>query len=416
MTKPALTAASATAGSAESRYRELRSALHSFHRMSARFTGKTPTGLAQDREAVWAAVDPWLPLAQQRLSEAERSPSDQARWRTIIQEASRPATKADMLPQPDMVLLVSAARRLLRTLMEAERPGPTVHEIAERARRAIRDGDYPSGSTLPLRRLAQDTAATTPERVELALLDLQDEGLVTVSHSRRTRVTVNAVHQSRPEQIAAWLRFLVRSGVYPPGTALPGLQTLARSLVSSTPDVVSALRLLADEDVLVARQGRRCAVRTVLPFPVAEPPRLDGLARKLRDRATPGPPPTDDTVLAACRQTHAWWSSRAIPPRREVDVHVATLITACAGLVDQASTRPFGHRDMQALLRQTAVTALTEQPTDEWERTWRSACLGALVRDLHLLHTAPLPQLQDPAATPQVTADLRAGHQLGPST
>ncbi|MFK0120138.1 GntR family transcriptional regulator [Streptomyces sp. NPDC090994] len=416
MTRPALTPASAATGLAESRYRELRRALHSLHSKSARFTGQTPAGLARDRETVWAAIDPWLPLAQQRLREAEHSPCDQARWRTNIQEASRPATKDCILPQPDMVLLVSAARRLLRALMEAERPGPGVHEIAERIRRAIHDGDYPSGSTLPLRRVAQDTAATTLERVELALQDLQCEGLVTISPSRRTRVTGSTVTQSRPEQIAVWLRFLIRSGVYPPGTALPCLQTLARSLVSSTPDVVSALRLLADQQVLAVRHGRRPVVRTTLPFPVANPPDLDGLTRELRERAAPGPPPTAETVLAACRQTHAWWSSRAFPPRREVDVHFTTLITACAGLVDQAITRPFGHRDMQALLRQTAVTALTAQPTAEWERTWRSACLGALVRDLHLLHTTPRPQLQAPAAASPVTADLRAGHQLGPST
>ncbi|MEU4659493.1 GntR family transcriptional regulator [Streptomyces sp. NPDC023723] len=384
--------------------------------MSARFTGQTPSGLARDREAVWAAVDPWLPLAEQRLKQAERSPSDQARWRTNMREASRPDADADCLPQPDMVLLVSAARRLLRDLLEAEKPGPNVHEIAERVRRAIRDGDYPSGSTLGLRRVAQDTAATTLERVELALHDLQGEGLVTISPTRRTRVTGQATHHSRPEQIADWLHFLIRSGVYPPGTALPCLQTLARSLVTSPPEVVSALRLLADQQVLVVRHGRRAAVRATLPFPVAQPPDLDDLARKLRARAAPGPPPPAETVLAACRQTHAWWSSRVIPPPRIVDLRVHILLTACAGLVPLTAPQLPPSRDTQALLRQAAVTALASQPADESERTWRAACLGALVRHLHLLHTTPRPQPQAPATAPPVTANPCAGHPLGTPT
>ncbi|WP_437009894.1 GntR family transcriptional regulator [Streptomyces sp. enrichment culture] len=381
--------------------------------MSARFTGQTPSGLARAREAVWAAVDPWLPLAEQRRREAASSPSDEARWRTDIQQASRPDTEADSLPQPDMVLLVSAARRLLRDLLEAERPGPSVHEIAERVRRAIRDGDYPSGSTLPLRRVAQDTAAPTLNRVELALQDLQCEGLVTISPSWRTRVTGSTPHHSRPAQIADWLNILIRSGVYPPGTALPCLRTLARSLVSSPPDVVAALRLLAGQQVLVTRHNRRSSVRTTLPFPVAEPPHLDDLARELRARATPGPSPTAETVLAACQRTHAWWSCRATPPPQDVDLHVNILVTACSGL---ATTRHPGHRDMETLLRQTAVTALAEPPTDESARIWRAASLGALIRELHLLHTTPLPQPQKSATAPPVTTTSCTGPQLGPST
>ncbi|MGW0489080.1 hypothetical protein [Streptomyces olivaceus] len=399
-----------------SRELQLRSALQSLHRTTSRFTGRTPSGIARDREAVWAAVDRWLPLAQQRQREAEASPSDQARWHEILQAVRRPQTEEDDRPAQDMVLFVSAARRLLRALLEAERLGPNASAVADRVRRDIRNGVHSPGSTLGLHRIAESTAAPTLERVELALQDLQGEGLVTISPGRHTRVTGGTVHASRPQQIAAWLFFLIRSGVYPPGTHLPPLLPLSRSLVSSVPDTVSALRLLTAQKVLLARPGRRRAVCTAQPVLITEPPGLQDLVDEMRRRAAPNQPqPTPVTVLTACKQTHVWWSRRAIPNPQELDDRFKTLTTACANLVAQALDHSPGP-DVQAALRQAAVTALAEHPADVWERTWRAASLGALVRNLPLLILPPRPTQQTNGATATAAARHHDAHQLGPST
>ncbi|WP_345616702.1 hypothetical protein [Streptomyces ziwulingensis] len=282
-------------------------------------------------------------------------------------------------------------------------------------RHAIHDGIYPSGSLLSLRRIATDTAAPTLDRVETALRDLQGDGLVTISPSGRTRVAGSATRESRSEQIAAWLRFLIRSGVYPPGTVLPSQLVLARILVSSGPDVVGAQRLLADQQVLVARHGRRCSVRRVPAIPVDDPPVLADLVRALRARSAPGPQPTAEATLAACRQTHAWWSRRTIPPPRETADRTATLTAACADLVSRAALAHAQDQEVQAMLRHTAVTALAEHPEDGWEQTWRAACLGALVR-LLLLDTTPRLPSQTLTTAPPVETGTGSGSQLGTST
>jgi DNA-binding GntR family transcriptional regulator len=358
------------------------------HHRTARFAGRTPTGIAQDREIVWAVVDPWLPLAQQRLSEASDSPSDQARWQRLIKEAGRPACEHNSPLPKDLVLLVSAARQLLRALMDAERSGPRVHEIAATVRRAIQDRDYQPGSTLGLRRIAADTAAPSVERVALALQDLQSEGLVVIDSYRRTRVASGAAHTSRPEHIAAWLCFLIRSGVYPPSTALPNLRALARLLVCSSHTVTAALRLLVRQQVLAAPTGRRYRVCATPPFAVARPADLTGLVRDLRERTASDRAPTAEKALLACRQTQVWWSRRVMPPAQDIDDRVATLIAACATLVARIVPQLGDDQDLQALLRQATVTAAADQPTDTWERTWRAASLGALVRTLHRHATA----------------------------
>ncbi|MFC9543069.1 hypothetical protein ACFTXK_00225 [Streptomyces sp. NPDC056956] len=280
----------------------------SLQRAATRFTGHTDAGIERDRETIWKAVEPWLPLAAQRLSEAARSPSQQMHWRQMISAVRRPS--APCLARPDLVLLISAARRLLRALMEAERPGPGVSDIADRVRHAIHNGTYPSGSLLGASRIVAEIGAPTVERVDLALQDLQREGLITISPSKRVRVAGSALPEDRPQQIAAWLRFLIQSGVYPPQGALPRVQPLARGLVSSTPDVSLALHLLADQQVLLVGRGRRTTVHPAPPFPVAIPPDLDDLVRELNRRALPGVRLTGTDLQAVCSQARSWWSSR----------------------------------------------------------------------------------------------------------
>lgn len=356
----------------------------SLQRAATRFTGHTDAGIERDRETIWKAVEPWLPLAAQRLSEAARSPSQQMHWRQMINAVRRPS--APCLARPDLVLLISAARRLLRALMEAERPGPGVSDIADRVRHAIHNGTYPSGSLLGASRIVAEIGAPTVERVDLALQDLQREGLITISPSKRVRVAGSALPEDRPQQIAAWLRFLIQSGVYPPQGALPRVQPLARSLVSSTPDVSRALRLLADQQVLLVGRGRRTTVHPAPPFPVAIPPDLDDLVRELNRRALPGVRLTGTDLQAACSQARSWWSSRTMPPPGKADELFAMLVTAGARLTSQAVRHQhelLRDHDARTTLRQTAITALAKRPSDRWEQIWRAACLGVLVREIY---------------------------------
>ncbi|MEU4486607.1 GntR family transcriptional regulator [Streptomyces purpurascens] len=364
-------------------YRQLRSSLVSLQRATTQFTGQTRTGSDRDRETVWNTVEVWLPLAAQRLREAEHSPSQKAHWQAMIRAARRPDPTC--LPGPDLVLLVSAARRLMRALMEAERPGPSVSAIADTVRRAITDGAHPPGSLLGARRIATQVGAPTVERVDLALQDLQREGLLNISPSKRVRVVGRAQRAERPEQIAEWLRYLIQSGVYPPYTVLPPLQPLARSLVSSTPDVTEALRLLAKQHILLIRRGHRALVLPDPPFPTAAPPDLDDLILALTRRATPDEQLTATDVLAACTQTHSWWASRTLPPPDKADVLIATLTAAVTRLVSRAAEHHCQDPEVRTILRRAAVTALKERPSDRWEQIWRTACLGTLVRDLYQL-------------------------------
>lgn len=379
MTTPASTRSSLQSEGSQRtlRYSQVRTSLASLR--ASRFTGRTAAGIDRDREAIWNAVEPWLWLAEQRLREATRSPSQEAHWRELINAVRRPSSS--YLPRPDLVVLLGAARRLLHALMEAERPGPDVSDIADRVRHALDSGMYPPGSKLAASRIAEEASAPIG-RVDLALQDLQSEGLVTISPSKQVRVAGNVIGKDRPQQIAAWLRFLIQSGVYPPGSTLPRVRPLARSLVSPLADTAGALRLMADQQVLLVMRGQRPLVHPLPPFPVATLPELGDLVRELNRRAVPGVQPIGRHVLAACHQTHAWWSSRTMPPPDQADEAVGILITAGAHLVSHAARRYQANCDMQAKLRQTAVTALAERPSERWEHIWRAACLGALVRDL----------------------------------
>ncbi|MFD5454111.1 hypothetical protein [Streptomyces olivaceus] len=166
----------------------LKRSLMSVHRATRRFTDPTTAGIERDREILRTILDPWLPLADQRLREATRSPAQQQHWHELINTVRHPRTTCPA--SPGLFQLTTDARRLLRALMEAEHPGPNVADIADHIRQAIRDGTYPPGTLLAAGRLAADTQTPTPERLDLALQDLRHEGLVTLTPSHRIRVAL----------------------------------------------------------------------------------------------------------------------------------------------------------------------------------------------------------------------------------
>ena len=54
--------------------------------------------------------------------------------------------------------------------------------------------------------------------------------------------------------------------------------------------------------------------------------------------------------------------------------------------MSQAVRQHEGVQTVRTKLRQAALTALAERPTDRWEQIWRAACLGALVREIYQQH------------------------------
>ncbi|MEU8560568.1 GntR family transcriptional regulator [Streptomyces cyaneofuscatus] len=363
-----------------SKYQRLRAELGALQRTTARLTGDADTGA--DHEAIRAFMDPWLPSAEARLRDAGGSPSNRARWREIIAAARRPETDGET--GPDTVALGIAARHLLRALMEAERSGPSVPEIADRVRQSIASGEYAPGSLLSAGRIAADTgcSAASVQRAELALRDLQAEDLVTVSSSNRIRVAGSKEVVDRAVQIAAWLRLLIQAGVYPPASPLPARTLLSRALVSAPPDVTSALRQLDKEKVLVCLRGTRPVVRPEPPFLVASPPEMASLLSRLGVAALPDTDLSHTGIREICHRAHSWWHSR-ITPHPETLHHTVRALTAAAEyLIPLAVRRYPDDPEVHATLRRAAVTALAVCSPDSDSQIWRAACLGAAVLEI----------------------------------
>ncbi|MYR58057.1 GntR family transcriptional regulator, partial [Streptomyces sp. SID625] len=283
--------------------KQLRHAQGTLHRTIAHLDG-TGAALPRDRERVWAVVEPWLPLAQQRLREAEGSHRDQDRWQALIRAATRPGPEAPPAAAgPELVTVCNGARGLMRALLEAERPGPTAAGIAARLRRAIRSGHYPPGARLLRARITADVGDVPRDRIDLALHDLRDEGLVVIGASGGAR-TAGAVPDPAG-RAEAWLRFLIQCGVYPPGSPLPPAKVLGQSLATATHTMDRAVRSLAEQHIVVRPSAQAIHVHPEPPLTLTEPPELDVAARQLHHRTASSASsavPTGAQVLDACGQ------------------------------------------------------------------------------------------------------------------
>ncbi|MCX5094084.1 hypothetical protein OOK36_35525 [Streptomyces sp. NBC_00365] len=73
--------------------------------------------------------------------------------------------------------------------------------------------------------------------------------------------------------------------------------------------------------------------------------------------------------------------------------------------MSQAVRQHEGVQTVRTKLRQAALTALAERPTDRWEQIWRAACLGALVREIYQLNLTSnaRPEAEESLACPAPT-------------
>ncbi|ARF73775.1 hypothetical protein B7C62_17005 [Kitasatospora albolonga] len=369
-------------------YQELRTQLGLLQRTTRVVEFGPASDFSRVCETVRAIVAPWIPLAERRFGEAQGSPTASNRWRQAIDAARRvngdpPRTEADFLDAS------SASRALLRMLMEAERPGPGVAEIAARLREGIAAEVYLPGSVLPAARITAEFGCSPASivRVLLAMRDLESEGAV-VLRADRARVAGRRAPVDRPGQIADWLRHLIKAGVYPPCMTLPALTVLSRALASAAVDVTRALGILEGEGVLIRRTGVRPRVRPALPFPVSPPPSVEALLTRLDVVAPSDADLSTYGIGEACRRAHTWWSHRMNPPQSALDSATGALTAAVAHLVPLVMAQ---HSDgyVDAVVRRAAVSALAPPPGPE-ARLWRTACLSAAVRDLLHLSEPPV--------------------------
>ncbi|MFE6459237.1 GntR family transcriptional regulator [Streptomyces cinereoruber] len=321
-------------------------------------------------------MTPWLPTAQDLL-EATGSPSDRERWRRLVEEAQ----KAD---RSDFVAVSTAARILLRALLEASRPGPSVEEIADRLRRGIADGAYPPGSVLSRVRILRDVGLTkaSESRADRAFQDLVAEGLITISLSKRVQV---AGQGELPDQLALTtelLRALVVGGVYPPMSSLPTRPKLSQALATEKSITTRALRQLHDEGFLSVHRSAGSVVRPVAPVPVSAPPALEVLVGRLRSAASSGAPLTPADIRANCRSARAWWRQRSAPPAESLRRMRQVLVATAADLLPLAACRHPDDPSVHAVLRRTAVVALYDWPAELRIEVWRLACLATAVLEV----------------------------------
>ncbi|WP_051716999.1 GntR family transcriptional regulator [Streptomyces sp. NRRL F-5727] len=329
-----------------------------------------------DAEGVLQLVAPWLPVAEGRLQAAEGSPSDQARWQSLIDEV-RTSSEADF------VRASSAARLLLRELTEAFLPGPSVSEIADRVRRGIADGVLPPGTLLSRLRILADAGLTSASgtRVDLALQDLAADGLVVVRHSNQVLVA----GRKTCDQVtvaADLLRTLVSTGIYPPLSSLPGQQDLSRLLAAERPIVSRALHRLHEEGYLSVQPSRRAVVRPVPPVPVSGPPTLEDLVRRLRSAAPSGTNLDRAGLRKSCRRAKVWWHRRSAPDAESLREVRQSLVASAADLLPLAARRRPDAPDAHAVLGYTVTAALHDWPAEREIEVWRLACVATAVLDV----------------------------------
>jgi DNA-binding FadR family transcriptional regulator len=364
------------AAHAESREAALRAATRRFHHVTAPLKHAPVSRVVQGYHTVWDEVAPWMDLARQRLADAADSAADSARWLRLIATLTEPVgRKVEQPTFEGFLALCVVAGDLFKALLDAERPGPTVAELADQIHRAVKEERYWPGLELSVKRLAAEHRATK-ERVALALRDLSARGIVVLSPAGRASVPAPSGDADHPTEIARWLTTLVEHGVYPADGCLPPHGNLARSLVSSVSHVNTALRQLRRSGLLNVRSGGPATV-------AGAPARLVDIQSVITQaRSHPSVPATPARIRASATAARQWWLHRDAPPPEKAELLFRTLQGMTAALLPAApSLTALSPEAREAVLR-AAVTATAPLPGSPQERTWRTACLGAALLDV----------------------------------
>lgn len=171
-----------------------------------------------------------------------------------------------------------------------------------------------------------------------------------------------------------WLRNLIRTGVYPPGSPLPPRRELARVLAITEDLFEDTLGALSRERVVDRHRGR-----PIVAQPVAEARPFDlttvlaPLTHLPRPSGGPGP------LHTAARRSRSSWVARVRPPVPELDADIEVLR---AYVVHLAPLVHHQYPDSAPVVARAAVTAAEPLPHDDQQRLWRSALLAIAAQDL----------------------------------
>ncbi|MFE7133841.1 GntR family transcriptional regulator [Streptomyces sp. NPDC057638] len=364
--------------------------LQRLHRFGGPLAAGSIAGACRELDEVRRLTREWLPAARRCREDAARSPADTARWNDLIRAAENPSVARGEQKLTHLFVHLAGLRELLRAIAESTPPNSSVAALADRLRGLITTGHYPPGALLPLSGVAA-TLGTTSPRAQLVIADLLAENVVARRGSGYQVPDPDALTpDALPRHAAGLLRDLITAGVYPPGTPLPYIQSLARALAVRPPVVTAALLILSAEQTVIHHPGQRAQVVTGLRLPSAPPPAHRG------DADVPFDAEAADELVRTARR---WWHYRKRPGPADLHQCLTGLRDAAEHLLVLAGTgggslsRRRDKEDVRELALRTAYLLSAEPPDTADLRVWHTACLATAVSDL-LDRTAAFPPLQ----------------------
>uniref|UniRef100_A0AAU2JZS6 GntR family transcriptional regulator n=1 Tax=Streptomyces sp. NBC_00049 TaxID=2903617 RepID=A0AAU2JZS6_9ACTN len=314
----------------------------------------------------------WLPLARERAEAAAGSPSDTARWASLINDADQSDT--DLTTVAQIRAAAKAVHALLIALQNSAPPCPPVAEIAARIAAHVTSLRYAPGIQLSRETTAADLGVPAA-LVRLAFTDLSAAGVLASSHHR---TMVRGARDERPRRVrhlADRLLDQVAFGLYPPGCSLPGADELGDYCVSDVALVTEALRFLEHEGWIDRKRGRPALVLASAHL-LAPPGQIAALPR-----AEGGACPALAVVHHAMREAHNAWRHRRFLPPEEVVTRWESLREMAVQILAAGAENAVGPADRgrhAVLLLREAVHA--PLPDTSLLGMWHTARLAAAVR------------------------------------
>ncbi|MEU2874152.1 DUF6415 family natural product biosynthesis protein [Streptomyces olivoreticuli] len=356
-------------------------------------TAASPTLIEHNRRNLQRIAERWVPVARRRRGAAAGSVADQARWDALIDAVISAQDISPDGPYEALVLLTMQVRALLLAIHHSAPPCVPVAVIAERITDAIEAGIYPAGSRLVLDRLATDLNETRA-RVKLAVADLVTSGLVEWRGSRPHVTTPGAQRTNMPERLAARIRAQIAVGVYPPGTPLPTRHELARTFMVSLAPLSAALRLLADDGLVLLPYASRATVAKTAEAAQVPTAGMDVILAS-RDGQSPCPDTRPIVIRECARIARSWWKNRFIPHPATLDHQLNQLHQFARHLLHQVQNHGAAlppdsgeSRSLHQVIARAAEADAVPRPADLELRVWHGACLATAVTDLLTLTEA----------------------------
>ncbi|MFI5753296.1 GntR family transcriptional regulator [Streptomyces sp. NPDC051644] len=352
-------------------------------------TLRSPAEVSAESARILAIVEPWIPLARERATEAAGSPSDSARWADLLSTLQGPVARAAAAGNSAAATeLARESRQLLKALRVTLPPRIPVPQIASALRRQLLAQSYPPYALLSAQRLAEAGGYPLGD-VTMALTDLAVEGTTQrVGKNWRIARGLSEDLDHSAGMVAGFLRALITEGAFPIGSQLPTRTELARRLAVSRSTVSAALEELGTAG-LMHNNFRRPVVALAAtglrqyPYPAPGSP---GVSTLPQHTGPVGARLQQECYEARDRARHHWarvidWPRGQLEAVSERQAGVVRHYALLAG--HHIQSRPLEEqRDVQALIAYALACATIAQPTPLSQRLWRLAVLCTAITDL----------------------------------